>query len=382
LYLAVLATVTFCGLWSGSRLALSMAFFLVLAPAVSALCMVRSARRLTAALTMESSCRSGQDPHLQLHICSCGLRSHGRLRAQLLCQNHVFGTEDTAELVLQTGLKKAAVYDVPFDSSLCGMRTVTVQKVTCSDLMGLFCCKVKAQQSLTCTVYPFEGQIHIDFRQHHDREQPGEIYDGRRSGMDVSEIFGLREDQEGDSLRSIHWKLSGKLDQLIVREYGRPINYHTLLLLDPAFQAGGAAVTEAALNGVFDLATSVSSSLLRQNIAHFVGYLQAGQLRCMPVDSESSYHDMLMNIMNAPIPEKNDETLYTFLDQQLYQRFTKMVYIAPHVDEQAVRRISGLLNLTVLMPAQSDLTYLGGERYDILSISTQELRRQETVITL
>lgn len=73
---------------------------------------------------------------------------------------------------------------------------------------------------------PYEARMYVELNRNVEWEQTGDIYDGKKSGTDVSEVFGLREYREGDTLQSIHWKLSGKMHQLIVREFGRPVNYH------------------------------------------------------------------------------------------------------------------------------------------------------------
>ena len=43
-------------------------------------------------------------------------------------------------------------------------------------------------------------------------------YSGSRPGDDPGETFDIREYREGDSIRQIHWKLTGKMDRLIIRE--------------------------------------------------------------------------------------------------------------------------------------------------------------------
>lgn len=54
-----------------------------------------------------------------------------------------------------------------------------------------------------------------------------------------TELFGVREYRPGDSLRRIHWRLSARRGELIVREYEPPGLRTVLLLLDP--EPGAAA---------------------------------------------------------------------------------------------------------------------------------------------
>jgi uncharacterized protein (DUF58 family) len=49
-----------------------------------------------------------------------------------------------------------------------------------------------------------------------------------------TELFGVREYQVGDSLRRIHWRLSARRGELVVREYEPPGLRTLLLALDPA----------------------------------------------------------------------------------------------------------------------------------------------------
>lgn len=63
-----------------------------------------------------------------------------------------------------------------------------------------------------------------------------------RRGSDLTEPFRLREYAPGDSLRQIHWKLSSKLDRLVIREPGMPAARTLLVFWD---RSGDAAARDA-----------------------------------------------------------------------------------------------------------------------------------------
>lgn len=50
-----------------------------------------------------------------------------------------------------------------------------------------------------------------------------------RKGSDASEMFDIRDYVPGDDIRTIHWKLSGKTDELIVRQASAPSHYNIAL---------------------------------------------------------------------------------------------------------------------------------------------------------
>ena len=61
-------------------------------------------------------------------------------------------------------------------------------------------------------------------------------YSGSRPGDDPGETYDIREYRSGDSIRQIHWKLSGTLDDIMIREKSFPVD-DTVLILAEAFQA-------------------------------------------------------------------------------------------------------------------------------------------------
>lgn len=381
-YCTVTVITALCALWSGSSAALAFLALLVIAPPLSALAAYISVKELRVSLAGRHSGESGEDMEIRLVLSNSSLCLSGRLRAILSCQNHVFGTEDEQILEPVPPGKGEKSFEVPFDSFECGSRTIRVKSLGLTDMLGLFRFPMEGGQSFVCTVYPFEGRIQAELKQHIDREQPGEIYDSKKSGMDVSEVFGLREYQEGDSLQSIHWKLSAKSDSLIVREFGRPINYHTLLFVSPALKDGGEDISKEVRNGVFDLTVSLSRALWESGIAHFVGYFDGGHFACLPVESESSYRDMATRLMNCRVPEKNDNALYSLLDMSLEGRFTKMIYISAEVPGEAAHHMASVMSLTVLRPSEGEELLFDDSAYEVISIPAGEIREKSRLISL
>lgn len=104
-----------------------------------------------------------------------------------------------------------------------------------------------------------------------------EYYDEFRPGYDPSETFDVREFRDGDKLQSVHWKLSAKSDELMVRENSLPKACAIVMLLE-----------EQAL----ELAMSISFSLLEQKCPHFAAWKseQSGELIRVRVEDEESFY--------------------------------------------------------------------------------------------
>ena len=59
----------------------------------------------------------------------------------------------------------------------------------------------------------------------------GSVYDPGRRGTDRTETFQVRDYAPGDSLRQVHWKLSGKTGRLVVRDPARPVDHRLTVLV-------------------------------------------------------------------------------------------------------------------------------------------------------
>ena len=104
-----------------------------------------------------------------------------------------------------------------------------------------------------------------------------EYYDEFRPGYDPSETFDVRQFRDGDKLQSVHWKLSAKSDELMVRENSLPKACAVVILLE-----------EQAL----EWAMSISFSLLEQKCPHFAAWRseRSGELVRVRVEDEESFY--------------------------------------------------------------------------------------------
>ena len=91
-----------------------------------------------------------------------------------------------------------------------------------------------------------------------------------QNGQDNTEMSDIRTYQPGDSLRSIHWKLSGKTQDLMVRQYARNADRQTFLFVDTALRYDTSDrrwlpdINEYATDGVVEGAIALTVRALRE----------------------------------------------------------------------------------------------------------------------
>ncbi|MDE6517666.1 MAG: DUF58 domain-containing protein, partial [Acetatifactor sp.] len=117
-----------------------------------------------------------------------------------------------------------------------------------------------------------------------------EVYDSLRSGTDASETLKLRPFQKGDELRSIHWKLSAKEGELIVRENSMPKGCPVVVLVD---SSGG--LQEDQLQCVASLSFCLMDLECPHYVAWYGSYLQ--DVVRVRVDDEESFYEALLHLL-------------------------------------------------------------------------------------
>ena len=136
-----------------------------------------------------------------------------------------------------------------------------------------------------------------------------DVYDDFRPGHDSGETFEIRNYREKDKLQSIHWKLSAKMDELMVKENSMPKACAVVLMLEtkPLKQKKLLRKEEDA-GAYLELVSSVSYSLMDQKCPHFVAWYseQKQGVRRIRVDDEESFYLFLDAYLRELIPvEKN-----------------------------------------------------------------------------
>ncbi|MCD8089711.1 MAG: DUF58 domain-containing protein [Clostridiales bacterium] len=120
----------------------------------------------------------------------------------------------------------------------CGVVEIRVKKVIIRDFAKIF--KFSKKPRLKFKQYIFPKRVPVDlsgFLAKSGISLDEEKFSEEKSGYDVSEVFGIREYREGDSLRQIHYKLSAKRDKLISKEYSLPIDREITIICSPFFES-------------------------------------------------------------------------------------------------------------------------------------------------
>ncbi|MBQ5338965.1 MAG: DUF58 domain-containing protein [Oscillospiraceae bacterium] len=120
-----------------------------------------------------------------------------------------------------------------FHAVTCGVMQIQLKKFVIYDPIRLFHRTIRLSLQDSIVIMPVPAALlPEEWPPVPQPDADSAEYSKTKAGDDPSEIFDLHTYREGDLVSRIHWKLSSKLDTLMVKEYSLPLSAGCLLLTD------------------------------------------------------------------------------------------------------------------------------------------------------
>ncbi len=214
-----------------------LSFFTLIAvlllPALSLIFTLLSAAKTGVRFEVKNPC-AGKEEVVTLDIIFQNRSVFPIAQAWLLfsCTNALSGEtmREAFYIAINSGAEQTAEYELK--SQYCGKLTIQLEQIKFYDHFGIFRIKRRFGTATEVFVLPksYPLDTGIDTTVNYDEEST--TFSKEKPGSDSSELFDIRPYREGDPLRSIHWKLSSKLDELMVKEFSLPMDDSVLLLTE------------------------------------------------------------------------------------------------------------------------------------------------------
>ena len=188
----------------------------------------------------------------------------------------------------------------------CGRLVCRAERAWTCDLLGLFPLPIPTGRPAAVLILPPDMEQALPERLLGGGPGGGALLP--RPGGGPGEDYDLRDYRPGDPLRSVHWKLSSKRDELVVRETLEP-RQTTLVLTYDHFGA------PAALDQTFARLCALSRALLERGRPHHIQWAcpTGGGVEGRLVDSERALLACLELAFSRPAPAEGRSILDTAL---------------------------------------------------------------------
>lgn len=321
-----------------SGIALFLCVCLSVLPFLSFFLLLFAAKRLRFDFEVREACMRGGALQITMRAQVSPRFLAGYLKAYVEAENTTFRKTFCKTFVFHALDNTPYTYD--YISADSGRITVRFSKLVLVDLFGICSLKVgcaKFAEAIVSPVLYEELQIRLGVSEHASRDGENSV---PRKGGDHTEIFNVRDYVAGDSLHSVHWKLSGKFDSLKSKEYGATDDNRTLILADMSRKKASNVATDEQLNAVFDAAASISESLKSRGILHGAGWFNDGALTIEEVRDNDGFVRMVSALMSCKVDEDNAESLFYLARAEESSYFTKIIFVSPFVTAEELKQFS------------------------------------------
>lgn len=253
-----------------------------------------------------------------------------RLRIQLQIQNCLTG--EKGKMTLE-GLYSRNERDMQFDlqSSHAGKLQMEIETAYITDLFGLFRFRLKEVQAqkLTCLLLPQAVPQQLP-EILYGYDQSSDVYAEDRPGMDQSSTYELRDYRSGDNIRAIHWKLSSRNENWIVRDGSYPIGYRLLLLIENSYERRkNEDFQKVAIEHACAAMIALSEALTDRGMIHHIGWWdkQTQSIKTVEIQSAEDLMCSLGEILGATLEELKKTIWERFLENSDQDQFSQIIVI-------------------------------------------------------
>ncbi|MCM1308691.1 MAG: DUF58 domain-containing protein [Butyrivibrio sp.] len=259
LYIAVLALLCFMLWFNHRRAALffiaAMAVYLVYALSMQIKSLVMPSLLIS---TEQTDIRAGTFAGLVCRVSSSGYYPFPRISASYKIR-HLNGNDAHTLKTDYSVFHGSRDYRLDLKLDYCGVYELACEELLAYDFFGIFARRLECPKPVNIIVMPEDIEVGADMEAlglFEDRD----AYSDPLAGNDVSEIKELRAYREGDRLSQVHWKLSGKSEELIVKEYEKQMGACVALV------CGGLCGGLAQITEYYELLYSFAQRLLEEEI--------------------------------------------------------------------------------------------------------------------
>lgn len=258
-------------------------------------------------------------------------------------QNQFTGEQGEIPVTFSLGTKEKSSVEFQAQSNWCGCIQFGFSRWKCRDFFKIASVKRETEVSGCTVVMPGEQRHDFSFLTREGFDMESFRYSGSRPGDDPGETYDIREYQPGDSIRQIHWKLTGKLDDIMIREKSYPVD-DTVLILAEAYQSEkdpGRAETVA------EVFAAILLDFMDKKIPCQAGIYdhRAGKFRIQKIRTREDYENVLYLFLRYGGGERM--TVQGYLQNFGTQNFANYIYITGDPEDKEAEALRQRGQVTV-----------------------------------
>ncbi len=206
---------------------------------------------------------------------------------------------------------------IPVIMQNCGNVAITVEKVRIYDYLNIFAWTIgKHFETQNVLVLPPVKEMYLGKdKWYNETSEDSDRFSLYKKGDDPSEIFDIREYVDGDKIQRIHWKLSSKTGELMVKEGSLPLTREMHIFIDLC-AAGQREERNHKINLLIQGIYSIAMFMIEHGIPQaYIWYdRKNGVIREYSVEQEEQLYWMFQELFKSSITTEEKELLEAYVD--------------------------------------------------------------------
>ena len=329
-YLLLLLALAALLITSGSFWVLAGFCLLLLLPLASWAVNAYVRRHLQADILIPATAAKRTAAGCRVRIRNSALLPVMRYGCRVSIRNDLTEEEQSVALTGGIGARGESSQNILLQSRYCGRLRVRISRFTLLDYLGMLPMQAPANAEARLTILPNLFPMDADMT-----ARPAYADDGAsdRRGEDRSEVYQLREYRPGDDIRQIHWKLSSKLDELILKEASQPESRSLLVFWDK--RTG----TPQQMDALAEVVSSTGAALLQGGVQYTLSWTEGDDLQAQDILDENQLLQAIPELVktrgsaDCRLPEMGDYSRILYFgvkpDERIYRCLLEKYSLRP-----------------------------------------------------
>lgn len=318
------------------------------------------AKKIKVMMKIRNGSQEGKDYKLGIFVEEGkGLSVSGYVLIELEITNQMLEQTEHKRYLIPLS-DKGSEYDIKMQAQSCGEMKFICSGIWAVDYFHLFHVPVSECPEARMIIYPRNVKLQVEL----SREAIGSVREDvnmqSREGNDPSEMYDVREYIPGDDIRSVHWKLSSKVDQLLLRQSSDPTHYNVVILPDfgRKYLDESKEKTEyiKQINGAIAIGTQIGKELIRKRESFCVALPTGHGLEVLEVQNERQLRKVVAQWLSTPIPIREGAALRYFSMQHLEQYFSRLVVLSAGEYENNPNGLEKRIGITIVSAVNNEKT--------------------------
>lgn len=346
IYLLIIACLILFYIMFVDSIALLILILAVLFPLFLLIALTSASKHTTVSLQTESStCIRNQESRINITISNSSPFPVSCAMITIKIKNCMTG--ETQDLTTMFPVSSRNQQSIKFSVTYkhCGKIIISLKQIKIYDYVKLFSrinsIDLKKEILVIPAVLPISPQIITQTVSVSDDSE----YSKTKPGDDSSEIFDIRKYAYGDKINRIHWNLSSKMDETMVKEYSLPVSCQLIIVFDyPVILSQENAYNriDAVVDSLMSLSVYMTANGLRHKIYWFNSV--AGAERINDISSEDDLHEFLHELFSAGTYSDEFRTFISYQNETVHSDMSHTIYLSTVFSDEILHNFSLIRN--------------------------------------